>query len=82
MSLMATYLLENTMISKDDYEKAMLYVDAYGGSIGSILIRIGALSEDSLLTVYKDFYTFPVLSVSDFPDDAASYLEAMEMSGI
>lgn len=79
---MATYLLENTMISKDDYEKAMLYVDAYGGSIGSILIRIGALSEDSLLTVYKDFYTFPVLSVSDFPDDAASYLEAMEMSGI
>lgn len=78
MSRMATYLLDNSLISKEDYDKAMLYVDAYGGSIGSILIRIGALSEDSLLAAYAALSGFPLLSVADFPEEPAWFLKAME----
>ena len=73
-------LLEAGAVSQADVEKALAFQRQYGGRLGSILIRLGALSEDTLLPVLAEQQGLTVVSRQEMPDQAADYLNAIQLS--
>ena len=66
-------LLAKGFIQQDDLDKALSIQSSVGGRLGGVLIRIGAISEDSLLPVLSEQLFMPLVSLSDLPDDADLY---------
>ncbi len=62
-------LVERGGVSGNDVAKALAFQQQYGGRIGSILVRLGALSEESLLPVLSEQLNIPVIHVSEWPMD-------------
>ena len=60
-------LVARKMISGRDLEAALALQDDVGGLLGLLLVRIGALSEQSLLEVLSDQLDLPVLTGRDAP---------------
>lgn len=76
------YLLQQGLISEQELERALDFQRHYGGKLGAVLIRMGALSEDNLLTVLAEELAMPILASDDLPFDAQLLLDAVERSGI
>src|ERR1044071_6811113 len=74
-------LLEADLIGKNDLERALAFQEQYGGRLGSILVRLGALSEERLLPVLAAQLNLAVLGESELPPDPRQHLEAIERSG-
>jgi general secretion pathway protein E len=74
-------LIEAGLIDQTDLARALAFQDRYGGRLGSILVRLGALSEERLLPILSKQLNLPLLSESDLPVDTASYFEAIKPSG-
>lgn len=71
-------LVERHLVTVADVQKALAFQSQFGGRIGSILVRLGALSEDSLLPVLSVQLEIPVLQGDDWPvngDDIRSVLQ-------
>ena len=68
--LLGELLVERGIVSAADVHKALAFQDQYGGRIGSILVRLGALSEKSLLPVLSDQLGVPLLAGSEWPEPA------------
>ena len=47
-------LLDRKLITRQDLAKALAFQRQFKGRLGSVLVRMGALSEDSLLPVLAD----------------------------
>lgn len=62
-------LLNKNLINKSDLKKARSIHQEIGGYLYNILIRIGAISEDSLLPVLSQQLQIPVLAKQDHPHD-------------
>jgi general secretion pathway protein E len=62
-------LISKELISPVDLEKALELQQKISARIGAILIRIGALSEDSLLPVLAEQLQMPLLTSNDLPSD-------------
>ncbi|MBN8793584.1 MAG: Flp pilus assembly complex ATPase component TadA [Stenotrophomonas nitritireducens] len=60
-------LVERGIVSNGDVGKALAFQEQYGGRIGSVLVRLGALSEESLLPVLSEQLGIPVVHVSEWP---------------
>lgn len=76
------YLLEKGLISPEDMQKAEAFRSRIGGRLGSILIRIGAISEDSLLNVFSELFEMRIAAPGDLPNDPKAHLAVVEESGI
>ncbi|KRG87093.1 Flp pilus assembly complex ATPase component TadA [Stenotrophomonas sp. CW117] len=75
--LLGELLIDRQLISAGDVQKALAFQAQFGGRIGSVLVRLGALSEDSLLPVLSDQLGIPVLGGDEWPasgDDVRSVL--------
>ena len=62
-------LIFRGLISASDLDKALELREKISARLGAILIRIGALSEDSLLPVLADQLNMPLLSDGELPSD-------------
>ena len=74
-------LIEAGLIGESDLARGLAFQERYGGRLGSILVRLGALSEERLLPMLSAQLGIPLLGERDLPGDAAAYLEAIEQSG-
>ncbi len=74
-------LIEAGLIGEADVARALAFQERYGGRLGSILVRLGALSEERLLPILSDQLGIPVLADDSLPDDATAYLDAIKQSG-
>jgi len=75
-------LQEKTLISKSDLEKALVIQQQFGGRLGSILVRLGAISEDSLLPVLSDQLDMDLLHADDIPTKSSATTQTMQASGL
>jgi len=73
-------LIEAGLIGDTDVARALAFQERFGGRLGSILVRLGALSEERLLPVLSGALDLPLLSENDLPSDMASYLTAINQS--
>jgi general secretion pathway protein E len=74
-------LLARGFITAGDLERALAFQARFGGRLGAVLVRIGALSENNLLATLSDQLELPVLPGNDLPADAGGMLAAIERSG-
>ncbi len=81
-SLICDALLEAGKITAQDAARSLSCQEKLGGHIGAILIRLGAISEDSLLEFFTDWLQTPLAGPEQLPDSARLYLEVIEASGI
>ena len=65
-------LVERQVATAQDVAKALAFQQQYGGRIGSILVRLGALSEESLLPVLGQQLDIPLLAAEEWPEDPAA----------
>src|SRR5574340_840219 len=75
-------LLGQQKITAADLEKALAFQAQFGGRLGSILVRMGALSEDALLPVLASQLGYPLLGADDLPSNAADIVGFIQASGI
>src|SRR4051812_2731393 len=61
------------LLDQDDLDKALAFQADYGGRLGSILVRMGALSESDLLVVLARQLAMPVLEPEDMPKTAQPF---------
>lgn len=54
-------LVERQIISAADLVKALAFQEQFGGRIGGVLVRLGALSEETLLPVLAEQLDIPLL---------------------
>ena len=70
-------LVERQLATPQDVAKALAFQQQYGGRIGSILVRLGALSEESLLPVLGVQLGIPLLAGAEWPEDPAAIHQAI-----
>ena len=75
-------LLERGLITQQDLDKALVFQAQFKGRLGSILIRMGALSEDALLPVLSEQVGLPLADGDQIPSHAAPVLNAIQTSGL
>lgn len=75
-------LVSAGLISEQDVQRALEFQTRFGGELGGVLIRMGALSEDSLLTILSQQLHLPVIQGKDIPLDISNILEVIEKSNI
>ena len=80
--LLGELLVERRLAGRQDIAKALAFQQQYGGRIGSILVRLGALSEESLLPVLSEQLGIDLLVSDEWPADAAAIALAVEASGL
>ncbi|MFZ4791971.1 MAG: GspE/PulE family protein [Candidatus Competibacteraceae bacterium] len=68
-------LLAKELINTADLDKALLLQQQIGGRLGALLIRIGALSEDSLLPVLAEQLEMPLLDADELLTLGSAWLE-------
>lgn len=66
-------LVQAGLVEENDVQRALSLQRQTGGRLGSILIRLGALSEDALLTVLAQQNGLPLLSGDELPTTAEIY---------
>ncbi|HAI58551.1 MAG TPA: type II secretion system protein [Xanthomonadaceae bacterium] len=65
-------LVDRGLLNAADLQRALGVQAQLGGRLGQILVRLGALSEDSLLPVLAEQLGMPVLVAAEWPQDAAA----------
>lgn len=71
-------LLEKKLITALDLKQARSLQDEVGGLLGQALIRLGALSEENLLSALTEQLKLPIISSDDMPDSEADYDRAIQ----
>lgn len=61
-------LVEQKLVTPGDVAKALQFQEQFGGRLGGILVRIGALSDDVLFPVLSDQLGIPLLHSSEWPE--------------
>ena len=80
--LIGALLLERDLITQQDLDKALAFQIQFKGRLGSILIRIGALSEDALLPVLAEQLGLSLLATDQLPGQSAEITNAIQASGL
>jgi general secretion pathway protein E len=75
-------LVERQIVTRADVNKALAFQQQFGGRLGSILVRLGALSEESLLPVLAAQLGIPLLEGAEWPGDAAAIETVVAMAGL
>ena len=75
-------LLQRGLITQQDLDKALAFQLQFKGRLGSILVRIGALSEDALLPVLAEQLGLSLLTADQLPGQSAEITNAIQASGL
>jgi general secretion pathway protein E len=81
-TVIGALLLQRALITQQDLDKALAFQSQFKGRLGSILIRMGALSEDALLPVLSEQLGLPLLALEELPTQAAAIVNAIKTSGL
>ena len=79
--LLGELLVERGIVSAADIHKALAFQEQFSGRIGSILVRLGAVSEETLLPVLSDQLGVPLLAGSEWPEQPDAIRELLAGSG-
>ena len=79
--LLGELLVDRGIVSAADIQKALAFQEQFGGRIGSILVRLGALSEETLLPVLSDQLAVPLLAGSEWPEQPDAIRDLLAGSG-
>ena len=74
-------LLERGLVTAQDLEKALAFQRQFKGRIGSVLLRMGAVSEDALLPVLAEQLGVTLLPADQLPSNPADIAGAIQSSG-
>ena len=74
-------LVEAGVVSAGDVQKGLSFQEQFGGRIGSILVRLGALSEETLLPILSRQLEVPVLAGDEWPEQPGATRELLAESG-
>ncbi|MDR3415421.1 MAG: ATPase, T2SS/T4P/T4SS family [Nevskia sp.] len=74
-------LLSRGFLAESDLERGLAFQARFGGRLGAVLVRIGAVAEKDVLAALASQLGLPVLATDDIPADAAVFLAAVERSG-
>lgn len=80
--LIGALLVERGLVTESDIDKALTFQRQFGGRLGSILVRMGALSEDSLLPVLATQLGLTLLDAGDLPAQTGEILAALQAGGL
>lgn len=74
-------LVQASLVSEEDLLRGLSLQRQAGGRLGSILIRIGALSEDALLGVLREQLGLPLIEAGEMPAAALilNYMSGLEL---
>lgn len=75
-------LLERGFVTPVDLDRAARYQDEIGALFGQALLRLGAVSEDMLLSALSDQLDLPVLSPDQLPQSPLQYHQAARTLGV
>lgn len=75
-------LLERGFVTPVDLDRAARYQDEIGALFGQALLRLGAVSEDMLLSALSDQLDLPVLSPDQLPQSPLQYHQAAQTLGV
>ena len=75
-------LIAANLANDQDVQRALEFQNRFGGRLGAILIRMGAVSEDSILSVLAKQLNLPIIDNHHIPFDANLLLETIEKTGI
>ena len=81
-TVIGAMLLQRDLITQQDLDKALAFQNQFKGRLGSILIRMGALSEDALLPVLSEQLGLPLLAAEQLPSQGAELINAIQASGL
>lgn len=81
-SYVGNYLLKERLIAEEDLHKAAAYIERFGGGIGSVLIRLGAISEDTLLRALSVLFQLAIVEPTTLPLMPGAFIELIERSKI
>ncbi|HEY1034257.1 MAG TPA: ATPase, T2SS/T4P/T4SS family [Pseudoxanthomonas sp.] len=76
--LLGELLVDRQLVGAGDVQKALAFQSQFGGRIGSVLVRLGALSEDSLLPVLCEQLGIRQLEGSEWPAGGGSVRAVLE----
>ncbi len=79
--LLGELLVDRQLVSAGDVQKALAFQSQFGGRIGSVLVRLGALSEDSLLPVLCEQLGIRQLDGTEWPSGGESVRALLERAG-
>ncbi len=74
-------LLARGLLSPVDLERGLAFQQRFGGRLGAVLVRIGALPESELLSVLSEQLGMPVLAAAGIPTDPGAFQAAIGRSG-
>ncbi len=75
-------LVMRGFISPADLERGLEFQAQFGGRLGAVLVRIGALAESNLLVALSEQLGLPILPGGDMPTDASGMLATIALSGL
>ena len=75
-------LIEAGFVNEQDVQRALEFQARLGGLLGAVLIRLGAVSEDNLLSVLSQQLQLPVMERKNIPPDVNILLDMIKESGI
>ena len=76
--LLGQRLLRAGYISEEDLEKALAFQKEFGGRLGAVLVRIGAVAEEKLLEVLSTQLGLALVKKGQIPLDVNSFLGVAE----
>jgi general secretion pathway protein E len=80
--LLGSRLVDAGFVSDEDVVQALDFQRRFGGRLGAVLIRMGAISEENLLPVLSAQLDLPVAGEDDIPGSAEAVIEAVNASGL
>ena len=81
-AVIGALLLEGELITRQDLDKALAFQAQFKGRLGSILVRMGALSEDALLPVLSEQLGLALLAADQLPTQSVEVSNAILASGL
>jgi general secretion pathway protein E len=75
-------LFSRGLINEGDIAKGLSFQASFGGLLGAILVRIGAVSEDAILEALATQLDLEIMANEHMPQDPATYVIALRESGI
>jgi general secretion pathway protein E len=81
-SVIGALLLKRELITQQDLDKALAFQRQFSGRLGSVLVRMGALSEDALLPVLSEQLGLTLLAADQLPSHPGEIVSAIQLSGL
>ncbi|ALG67265.1 GspE/PulE family protein [Beggiatoa leptomitoformis] len=75
-------LVATALATSTDIQRALEFQNRFGGRLGAVLIRMGAISEDGLLITLAQQLNIAVIPTAQLPTDVNLLLNGLEKTGL